>query len=373
MERLEHFAILDFAEKVEWDESLKNFPNLRSLTTIHTHKDYELLGYRGNRNRKDESDNAAGSPITTLANNPKLNFLVIGARQKVSYISPKVLTTAPNLEYLHLNGGLRFEDEPDYDALVSLRKLQYLYLAAPTFPVGILDEWFESGALAELRDFFGYFVPRFKDCPKLEAIKISQVKDASLDFERFAKAPAGLKYIELHRLSGDDVDDVNLPSPELIEYLSITYSGVDEPESLYRFKNLKRFTFTRNIGWLARIDLNQFPLLESLTLTQAKDIESVKGISSHRNLNMLHLGYLPNLHDLGEKSPNDRVFSVSLVNLPKLKSLDSFDQFTGCSRLSILNCDLMESYDTFKMNNDLSFIGVKDCDKLPDYSRIPFR
>jgi len=348
---LQHLGLRDSAGQVEWDKALAGMPSLRSLVTVRTAPE----------------TTSPGTPITTFAANPALTVLVAYNRGG-NYLSLDALKTAPGLRYLRIGTGDIDGKEEDYSAIYGLERLEYANLALDNIPIEEMDDWFVSGAMENLRDYTGYQVPLFENCPSLESIYLmrSESLEADRDFARFEQAPASLSKLRLNWVHYTSARKLNLPAPENLLSFESGSTTFPNPEFLYRFQNLTRLSVGGDNGGLVEIDVSNFPELTSLHLAKIEDLIGVDGITGSSKIAIVSIHNHPLLGGLGTAQTNESIHTVNISALQLIENLDTFAKITGCKRLLINNCDALTSYEIIEANNDLTQLSVKNCEKLPD-------
>lgn len=354
--QLQHLALLSTAGQIKWDPSLQKLPQLRSLTNLRTSREF----------------GKKGTPLTTFANNPYLNFLVLHNRGG-NYFSFNALETAPNLRYLKIEKNELKGFDGDYTPIVSLKKLEYLYQITNDLPIGLLDSWSASGALSKLRDYGGRQIPLLENLPKLESITIfkDDSEGSNRDFRRFSTAPESLQKVRIGWLPRTEAMQLEIPHPESVVSLELTSTTIPNTGFLYRFNNLKMLKLAADNGDLDIIDLDSFPSLDHIRLYRIEKLRAVDNFTSHPGIVDASFQNCEFLSGLGQSYTNTTLRALNLDRLPALTSLDALNQVTGCEWLRITDCDALTSCEPFSTNNPLTYFHVHDCEQLPEISISP--
>lgn len=316
---LEHLVVNKGCSTIDWESSLQNLPALRSLTLSGTSSEDDVI-------------------LSTFEDCPKLEYLYLACPLPRDFDS-KILARVPALRHLSLNTFHPQAATSAFEDLVNINGLRTLQVTDRFLPSELLDNWFGSGAMSELRMLSGIYLPDFSNTPKLRHLTVYD-EDISPDaeYERVSVIPDSLESLTLAQLSKEALERCTFPESNKIKSLCIDNSEIVDDMYFSVFGNLKFFDdqiYSTVAESYESLDLVHFPKLKDLVIRENRALTEIENISNHPTLESLTLLTLRSLVSLGIAYPNTTLKRVDLRRLEDLPNLSAISGLTGCEFLNV--------------------------------------
>lgn len=358
--RLKHLVITRGSERLDWQQSLQNLPNLQTLAC----------------NQSFGTKAKTGFALTTLSANPNLDFLSLKGHA-AQELTPTIVKSASGLVFLDIaiRNNPNFSKESDFECFHDLKNLVQLNLDTGSFPPDVFDAWCEKGGLANLRSFRGSLIPDLSQLAKLESLHLRNVlQSGDIDFRRLKSAPKTLVWLTTDGLDARSSRKLAGSIPQTIESVCIGTAEFNDFEFLRELPRLRVLEVSARDthGFKGTLDLKLWPTLEYLALSNHPNLEQIKGLSSHPGLRYVSL-WLRDcpLTTLGESVPNDRIQFLRIACRSETLDSSALTKISECTDLMLVGVPF-SFHEAFISKNPLERISVTDCHGAPDMKITPY-